>query len=80
MEEGRPVSGSEVGGNPTPQPPTVENSESTAARSARGPMTPQQRVILLDIWERSGASAEEFGELVGVGIGRLRVLVEVLHV
>jgi len=66
MEEGRPVSSSEVGGSPTPQPPTAENSESTSARATRGPMTPQQRVVLLDIWERSGSSAEEFGELVGV--------------
>ena len=30
MVEGRPVSGSDVGGSATPQPPTVDNSESAA--------------------------------------------------
>ena len=34
MAEGRPVSGSEVGGSATPQPPTVDNSESAAISRA----------------------------------------------
>lgn len=66
MEDGRPVSGFETGGNPPVETRPVEKTESGTARAARGPTTPQQRVVLLDIWERSGASAEEFGELVGL--------------
>lgn len=66
MEEGRPVSGSEVREGESPQPRAVENSAEGAAGRARTPMTAQQRIVLLDIWERSGSSAEEFGELVGV--------------
>lgn len=66
MDDGRPVSGSEVGGEKSPQPRAVENSSDAVQGRSRGPMTAQQRIVLLDIWERSGASAEEFGELVGV--------------
>jgi transposase InsO family protein len=66
MEDGRSGSESVDGGSPTPQTRAVENSLGLMPRGARGPISPQQRVVLLDIWERSGASAEEFGELVGL--------------
>ena len=66
MDDGRPVSGSEVGGEKSPQPRAVENSSDAVQGRSRGPMTAKQRIVLLDIWERSGASAEEFGELEGV--------------
>ena len=66
MDDGHPVSGSEVREREARQPRPVENAPELTPLRARGPISPQQRVVLLDIWERSGASAEEFGELVGV--------------
>ena len=66
MDDGYPGSGSGDREGESPQPRAVENSLDAIAARPRGPMTAQQRIVLLDIWERSGSSAEEFGELVGV--------------
>src|SRR5262249_34741265 len=66
MEDERPVSGSEGPGREIRQPRSVENSPEVTAPRSRRQIGPQQRVVLLDIWERSGASAEEFGALVGL--------------
>lgn len=67
MDEERP-SGS-TGQLSEPSAPTARATERTQGGSGarpKSPMTAQQRIVLLDIWQRSGASAEEFGELVGV--------------
>lgn len=37
-----------------------------AAAAASGPLTPEQRLLLLDTWQRSGLPGSEFAELVGV--------------
>jgi transposase InsO family protein len=66
MEDGRPVEGSEVRERQAGQPRAVENAPEGGLSRGRGPISPAQRIVLLDIWERSGSSAEEFGELVGL--------------
>lgn len=53
----------------SPQAKKASIREKRAARNPDDPphsFTPQQRLLLLDIWERSEASAADFGALVGL--------------
>src|SRR5687767_105080 len=47
-----------------------ENKSTAAERASAEPpprsLTPQDRVLLLDMWQRSGLGAREFGALVGI--------------
>lgn len=41
-------------------------TETTESKGARRTLTAQERLLLLDLWQRSGLTAREFGALVGV--------------
>jgi len=47
------------------EPRTSGTTDEPATRSTRG-VTPQDRLLLLDMWQRSGLTARDFGALVGI--------------
>jgi transposase InsO family protein len=56
-----------VSGDPSPvAAPRFDTRRGRAAASLPHSFTPQQRLMILDIWERSGAPAGDFASLVGL--------------
>jgi transposase len=57
-------------GTPAPQPPLPRRARRgrrlVAPQPAMPPLTPEQRLLLLDTWQRSGLPAGDFAALVGV--------------
>lgn len=44
-----------------------------AAESPRGSITPEQKLLILDTWNRSGLSGGEFGDMIGIGKQTLHI-------
>ena len=55
MEQGRSESGPAAKGSAVSGSGAAAVFKGQSPLASRGPVTPQQRIVLLDIWERSGA-------------------------